>query len=71
MQVGTLQTLCRLNENQLAEHKLNAAEHFARNDSLQSMPEEVLNRLDQINGRLDQVLVPHLTPSPGPTRRPR
>ena len=57
-QVSALQAANRLLENQLSEHKLYAAEHYARNDAVQSMREEVLNRLDQINGRLDRVILP-------------
>jgi len=70
-QVSALQASHRLLENQLGEHKLYAAEHYARNDAVQSMRDEVLGRLDAINGRLDQVLIPHLPPVPTPPRRTR
>lgn len=57
-QVNALQASIRLVESQLNEHKLYAAEHYARDTAVQSMREEILTRLDQINGRLDRVILP-------------
>ncbi len=61
-QIAAMQAEIRLLDKLLAEHKLYAAEHYARNDSLQQMREEILNRLDQITGRLDKAFAP--TPRP-------
>ncbi|QIB32620.1 hypothetical protein [Ancylobacter pratisalsi] len=58
MQLAALHAEVRLLDKQLGEHKLYAAEHYARNDSLAQMREEILTRLDNISGRIDKAFTP-------------
>ncbi|MCS0501635.1 hypothetical protein [Ancylobacter mangrovi] len=57
-QQAALHAEVRLLDKQLAEHKLFAAEHYVRHDSLVQMREEILNRLDNISGRIDKAFTP-------------
>ncbi|WP_425105506.1 hypothetical protein [Ancylobacter sp.] len=63
-QIAALQAEIRLLDKLLSEHKLYAAEHYARSDNLQQMREEILGRLDQITGRLDKAFAPQVTHRP-------
>jgi hypothetical protein len=53
----------------LAEHKLYAANHYAKMGDVREMREEIIARLDHMNGRLDKAFAP--APSPPAPVRPR
>lgn len=56
--LAALHSEVRLLDKQLAEHKLHAAETYARHNDVREMREEIVGRLDALNGRLDKALAP-------------
>lgn len=56
--MGAIQGEVALLREQLAAHKLYAANHYAKIDDVREMRAEIITRLDDMNGRLDRAFAP-------------